>query len=187
MGIHIMRKAELKNVSTRLLKSAFLIKVHHRGDDNTLPTEPPGEFQAMLTEFQGLFSEPTYANSQKGRQTDFEIKMDPNGKIPFRSPYRISPCEEEELWRQIDKAIRCSWIQPSRSNFGSPVLFVPKPDGTLCMCIDYRAVNALPSKIVILSHTSRTYSTPCTAPAGSQNWTSRLVTTEFVSQQPTGK
>ena len=59
--------------------------MHYRGDGNTLLTdEPLGEFQAMLTEFQGLFGEPTYAISQKGRQADFEIKTDPNGKIPFR-------------------------------------------------------------------------------------------------------
>jgi len=41
MGINIIRKAELKNVSTRLLKRAFLFKVHHRGDGDTLPTQPP--------------------------------------------------------------------------------------------------------------------------------------------------
>jgi len=146
IGNHIVRKAELKNVSTRQLKRAFLINVHHRGDGDTLPTKPPGEFQAMLMEFQRLFGEPTYANSQKGRQTDFEIDTDSNGKIPFRSPYRISPCEEEGLRRQMDKAFRCGWNQPSRSNFGSRVLFMPKPDGTLSMCTDYRAVNAITVK-----------------------------------------
>jgi len=114
MGIHIIWKAELKNVSARLLKRAFLIKVHHRGDGSTLQTdEPPGEFQEMLTEFQGLFGEATFGNSQNGRQANFEIKTDPNGKIPFRSPYRISPREEAELRRQIEKANRCGWIQPS--------------------------------------------------------------------------
>jgi len=80
MGIHIIRKAELKNVSAHLLKRAFLIKVHHIGDGSTLQTdELPGEIQEMLTEFQGLFGEPTFANSQNGRQADFEIKTDPNG------------------------------------------------------------------------------------------------------------
>jgi len=48
MGIHIIWKAELKNVSTCLLKRAILIKVYHRGDGDTLPTEPQGEFQDML-------------------------------------------------------------------------------------------------------------------------------------------
>jgi len=147
MGLHIMRKAEPENVSARLLKLAFLIKVHHRGDGSTLQTaESPGEFQEMLTEFQGLFAEPTFANSQNGRQANFEINMDPHGEIPFRSPYRNSPREKAALLRQIDKAIRCGWIQPSRSDFGSPVLFVPKPEGTLRMCIDYRAVNTITVK-----------------------------------------
>jgi hypothetical protein len=46
MGIHIIRKAEVKNVSTLLLKWACLINVHHHGDGATLPTDgPQGEFQ----------------------------------------------------------------------------------------------------------------------------------------------
>jgi len=147
MGINIIRKVELKNVSACLLKRAFLIKVHHRSDGSTLQTdELPGEFQEMLTEFQGLFGKRTFANLHNGRQADFEIKTDPNAKIPFHSPYRISPREKAELRRQIDNPIRCGWIQPSRSNFGSPVLFVPKPDSTLRMCIDYHAVNAITIK-----------------------------------------
>jgi hypothetical protein len=60
----------------------------------------------MLNELQGLCGEPSYANSQKGRQTDFEINTDANGKIPFRSPYLISPPEEEQLQRQIDTVRR---------------------------------------------------------------------------------
>jgi len=147
MGIHIIRKAELKNVSARLLKRALLIKVHHLGDGSTLQTEePPGEFQEILTEFHGLFGEPTFANSENGRQADFEITMDPTCRIPFRSPYRVSPQEEAELRGQIDKAIRCGWVQPSRSNFCSPILFLPKPHGTLPMCIDYRALHAITAK-----------------------------------------
>jgi hypothetical protein len=108
MGIHIIRKAELKNVSAHLLKWAFLINVHHRSDGSTLQTdEPPGECQEILTEFQCHFGEPTFANSQTETQANFEIKTDPNGKIPFRSPYRISLQEEAEPLRQKDKAIRC--------------------------------------------------------------------------------
>jgi len=143
MGIHIIRKAALKNLSTRLLKRDFLIKMHHYGDGDTLPTEPPGECQDMLTEIQGLFGEPTYANRKTGRQTDFEINTEPNGKIPFRSPYRVSPREDIEVWKQIDTEIRCDCIQLSRSDFGSPVVFVLKPDVTLRMWIDYCAVHAI--------------------------------------------
>jgi len=94
MGIHIMRRAEGKNVSARLSKHAFMLKVHQRCDGNTLPTDkPPGVVQVFLTEFQGPFYKPTYANLEHGRQVDFDIKMDPNGTIRFCSPYCISPHE----------------------------------------------------------------------------------------------
>jgi hypothetical protein len=108
MGINIIRRAELTNVSARLFQQAFLINVHHCGDGDANSTnEPPGEFLEMLKEFQGLFGEPTYSNLQTGRQANFEIKIDPNGKIQFRSPYRIFSCAEAELRKEIDRAIRC--------------------------------------------------------------------------------
>jgi hypothetical protein len=118
MGIHIIQMPELKHMSTRMLKWTFLIKVQHCTDARTLQTnEPADEFQQMLSEFQGLFGEPTIANSQNGRQADFGIKIDPNGKIPVRSAYLVAPREHTELRRQIDMSIRCRWIQPSRSNY----------------------------------------------------------------------
>jgi len=110
MGIDIIWKAGLKNVSARSSKSAFWITVHHRGDGGTLQTDELwGEVQEMLTEFQGLFGEQTIANSQDGRQADLKIKMVPYGKIPFRSPYRISWCGDAELRRLINMVIRCGW------------------------------------------------------------------------------
>ena len=76
MGIHIIWKAELKNESTCPLKGAFLPKVHHRCDGDTLPKdESPWEFHAMSTVFQGRFGRSTYADSPKGRQADVEITI----------------------------------------------------------------------------------------------------------------
>ena len=34
-----------------------------------------------------------------------------------------------------------SLVQPSKAPYGAPVLFQKKQDGTLRMCVDYRALN----------------------------------------------
>jgi hypothetical protein len=41
---------------------------------------------------------------------------------------------------------KSGFIQPSKSPFGAPVLFVKKKDGTTRMCIDYRALNDITVK-----------------------------------------
>jgi len=59
---------------------------------------------------------------------------------------RMSPTELDELKRQLDDLTRAGFIQPSKSPYGAPVLFVKKKDGSMRMCIDYRALNAITVK-----------------------------------------
>ena len=69
------------------------------------------------------------------------------GAQPFRlPPYRSGPkareIEQNEVARMLDEGV----IEPSESEFASPVLLVPKPDGTKRFCVDYRRLNALTVK-----------------------------------------
>ena len=34
------------------------------------------------------------------------------------------------------------WIHPSMSPYGTPILFMHKKTGELCMCVDFRALNS---------------------------------------------
>jgi len=43
----------------------------------------------------------------------------------------------------VEDALKKGLIEPSVSPYGSPVLFVQKKDGSLRMCIDYRALNKI--------------------------------------------
>jgi hypothetical protein len=49
--------------------------------------------------------------------------------------------ELKELKVQLEELLMKSYIKPNKSPYGAPVLFVHKKDGTLRMCVDYRALN----------------------------------------------
>jgi hypothetical protein len=59
---------------------------------------------------------------------------------------RLSPGEREELNRQLKDDVTAGIIRPSRSEFGSPILFIRKTDGSLRLCIDYRGLNEVTRK-----------------------------------------
>ncbi len=60
---------------------------------------------------------------------------------PAKAPYRMSHEELKELKVQLEELIVKGYIKLSKLPYGAPVLFVHKKDGTLRMCVDYRAFN----------------------------------------------
>jgi hypothetical protein len=49
--------------------------------------------------------------------------------------------ELKELKVQLEELFAKGYIKPSKSPYGAPILFVHKKNGTLRMCVDYRALN----------------------------------------------
>ena len=74
------------------------------------------------------------------------VPLQPDHKAPYRNPYRLSPLEIAEVKRQIEELLNKGWIEESQSPYGASILFVAKKDGSLRMCIDYRALNQLTVK-----------------------------------------
>jgi hypothetical protein len=61
--------------------------------------------------------------------------------------YRLSPLEYQELEKQVTKFFKDGILEVSKSPYGAPVLFVPKPNGQgLRLCVDYRALNSITVK-----------------------------------------
>ena len=72
-----------------------------------------------------------------------EFKIDLENEVPsiHRPLYKMSPFELEEPQKQIESMLEHSFVRPSDSPYGAPVLFVPKKDESLRFCIDYRWLN----------------------------------------------
>ncbi|GKC00213.1 hypothetical protein Tco_0986349 [Tanacetum coccineum] len=71
------------------------------------------------------------------RQVEFQIDLKPGAAPVARAPYRLAPSEMKELLVQLKELSDKSFIRPSSSPWGAPVLFVKKKDGSFWMCIDY--------------------------------------------------
>ncbi|GJR97809.1 hypothetical protein Tco_0269983 [Tanacetum coccineum] len=80
------------------------------------------------------------------RQVGFQIDLVPGAAPVARAPYRLTPSEMKELSEQLKELSDKSFIRPSSSPWGAPVLFVKKKDGSFRMCIDYRELNKLTVK-----------------------------------------
>ncbi|GBG72775.1 hypothetical protein CBR_g12343 [Chara braunii] len=80
------------------------------------------------------------------RPTKHHIELLPGAVPPKGRIYRMSPAELEELRKQLETLTSKGWIRPNTSEFGAPVLFVPKGNGEFRMCIDYRGLNKITRK-----------------------------------------
>jgi hypothetical protein len=95
----------------------------------------------VLEEFPDVMPEELPEDLPPRRRVDHAIEVMP-GVEPFaKAPYRMSHEELKELKVQLEKLLTKGYIKPSKSPYGAPVLFVHKKDGTLRMCVDYRALN----------------------------------------------
>ena len=145
-GVQLLSHLQLKKAFHR--KDEIFAAYVREADDPKKPQDPafatavPQEpkLQQLLKEYEDVFPTELPAGVPN-RSITHKIELVPGSKTPSMPYYRHSPGENDELKKQITELVNKRFIQPSKSPFATPVLFVKKKDGSLRMCIDYRALN----------------------------------------------
>ncbi|KAJ8032010.1 hypothetical protein HOLleu_25409 [Holothuria leucospilota] len=73
-----------------------------------------------------------------------EHDVDVGDATPIKQhPYRVNPRKRQHLRDEVRYMLDHDIIEPSNSEWSSPCILVPKPDGGYRFCTDYRKVNAV--------------------------------------------
>ncbi len=102
--------------------------------------------QGLLDEYKDVFDDVRGMPPKREHCIYHTIPLEKGSQPVFRPMYRLSQAELAEVRRQLDEFLAKGHIEPSTSPYGSPVLFVQKKDGSLRMCLDFRALNKLTVK-----------------------------------------
>ena len=97
-------------------------------------------------DFSNVFSKAKADTLAPHRPYDLKIALE-DGAMPPQPPiYSLLNSELGTLWEFIDKHLNISFIWPSCSSHGAPILFVKKKDGSLQLCVDFQCLNKVTKK-----------------------------------------
>ena len=109
----------------------------------SIDEQPKTKLKALLLNHAQVFSERPYGSIATGLMEHSIELTDPSVKPIKHYGYRVSPAVATELMKTVDEMHRLGVIEESQSPWASPVLLVPKKDGTQRFCTDFRRLNAV--------------------------------------------
>ena len=138
VSVHEQSDDELQDIGTpvKLDNSQVLkdinVKVSH------LSKTEQQDMKEILSEYNHLFPDiPTRTN-----QLHHDVDIG-NAQPIKQHSYRLNPEKAKYLQKEIQYLLENDLIEPSKSNWSSPCILVPKPDGSYRLCTDYRKVNTV--------------------------------------------
>ncbi|CAM4507561.1 unnamed protein product [Caretta caretta] len=85
---------------------------------------------------------PDVFSTQPGHTTliQHHIVTCPGARVTIK-PYHIPEAKREEITTEVRKMLELGVIEESHSQWSSPIVLVPKLDGSLRFCNDFRKLN----------------------------------------------
>lgn len=114
--------------------------------DTQVVDQENSQVEHILTDYADVITDESPSELPPKRNITHRIVVYPGALPTYRAQYRLTLLEKQELARQVDELLKQGFIRKSMSPYNSPVLFVKKKDGSLRMCVDYRALNNITIK-----------------------------------------
>jgi hypothetical protein len=103
-----------------------------------LTEEEAKQLDDLIDEFKDLFAT---EEIPIGRTNPCRLRLHTTGPPAQSRPYPVPIAHRQILKKEIDKMLRSRVIQPSNSDWTSPIVLAKKPDGTLRFHVDLKKLN----------------------------------------------
>jgi hypothetical protein len=138
----------LECMDTGLVGAVDVAEEHavEKSQVSAIPESDAELLQILLDEFSDIFI--TDLSQTSGIDCPpFTIKLRDSTVEPYRARLRrYSPKEKETIKKEIDVMLEKGVIEPSNAEWTAPIVVVPKKDGSLRFCVNYKRLNDLSVK-----------------------------------------
>ena len=101
-----------------------------------LTSDQKTKLNKLLHYFGDIFTD------KPGRTKATEIRIEMEDVYPIHfPPYRLPMAKFPQLEAEVKQLLQAGVIRPSSSPWASPIVLVPKSDGSTRLCVDYRRLN----------------------------------------------
>ena len=96
-------------------------------------------FRKMLSAFTGMWD----GNLGVIKDAEHRVTLREDAKSFRINPYRTGPARRTEIRKAVTAMKEDGVVRDAKSEWASPVVMIPKSDGSIRFCVDYRRLNEL--------------------------------------------